>query len=433
LLLAWVGLNLFDEPLDATASAMLVPPADPLPADQNLYVAMIGFDAPPGQSIFEAGEARIERGRGAVHARGREALSGRLAFRDGNWRWAELTASIWSLVKTHRTELAAVAAANHELLERYRSLHDLQGYSEGIGRPGSFAPAALVLPQTHQLFLAEVANQIQTGAPSERRAALLDLQQDFSMWRRVLDGDGGLLARVLAATLYLHSDILFAGDMVTDPDFDLTGLQEGARSVLSPFDLRDWMIGDAYLWEMRRQAAAFAELSTASASARGADARWASEADVMLARLAFKRNATDNLEAERAERLRALANGDPATFADRRAAYRQWAYLNLRPVFWRRLYNPIGRELVSLSPEDDYPERVFDVAALQRLAFLAYEIRRQGVSRQEVAGFMRGHPQWATNPMDAKPFFWNAATGVLAVMAGGKVYGEGRFSFRLDD
>jgi hypothetical protein len=54
------ALNAFDEELTPETNAMLVPPVNRYRSDDNIYVALRGFDAPAGQSIIEAGETRPE-------------------------------------------------------------------------------------------------------------------------------------------------------------------------------------------------------------------------------------------------------------------------------------------------------------------------------------------------------------------------------------
>ncbi|MGH8328557.1 MAG: hypothetical protein ACRET2_17550, partial [Steroidobacteraceae bacterium] len=58
LLLVWFGCNLFDQPLSASAREILVTPLDQYPAKDNIYVALVGFDAPVGKSIITVGQER---------------------------------------------------------------------------------------------------------------------------------------------------------------------------------------------------------------------------------------------------------------------------------------------------------------------------------------------------------------------------------------
>ena len=45
-----VAINAFDEEIALEATALLKMPVNPYPAEQNLYLALLGFDAPTGMS-----------------------------------------------------------------------------------------------------------------------------------------------------------------------------------------------------------------------------------------------------------------------------------------------------------------------------------------------------------------------------------------------
>ena len=59
----------------------------------------------------------------------------------------------------------------------------------------------------------------------------------------------------------------------------------------------------------------------------------------------LKRHATENLEAERMEQLRALANTNPAGFSKARAAYQDGLKNRVQVTSLRTLYNPLGRRI----------------------------------------------------------------------------------------
>ena len=53
-------VNAHDEALIPEVRALLTPPPNPYGDQDNIYVALQGFDAPPAESVIAAGEARIE-------------------------------------------------------------------------------------------------------------------------------------------------------------------------------------------------------------------------------------------------------------------------------------------------------------------------------------------------------------------------------------
>jgi hypothetical protein len=189
--------------------------------------------------------------------------------------------------------------------------------------------------------------------------------------------------------------------------------------------------------EMRVTAAAFATIPLANSPVAGSSARpaswWERQWNVLQVQF-FKLHATENLLTEKMVRLRALADGDPARFSKAREDYHRWLDQKGSIASLNALYNPIGKVLLGIaSPTyEDYPMRAYDVAALQRLVFLAYEVRRLGIPAASVPSFMKQHPEWATHPIDAQPFRWDPAAGKLEVVAVGTHPEDRRFSLTLD-
>ena len=442
--LAWLGSNLFDERLTPAARALLAPRQDPVAPGENIFVALVGLDAPGGQSMIQVRGARIRTSQGRDRITRGPAVGaeydggsqvGDLRFKGGMPSWLWRTSSIWQAAKTHRTQVAALIGANQELYQRYLRMHELQGYFDS-SPPGRYAPDFLLPSEVQKLFLADAADRLQTGAPAQQQAALADLRRDMRMWQAVLDGYGGLLSKVMAATM-LHADLLLLGDMVTDPDFHPALLGDGLGSVIAPFPLQDWKIGRAYGWEMRHSAALLQAIARTKSSPGGTAAPpvvWWRRADSGISARLFKLNATENLQADWMLQLSALADGNPGSFLERRAAYRKWqAHEFAVRIAW---YNPIGRVLVAIAAEasyDDYPTRVLDTAAFQRLVFLAYQIRQRGIGSKAVSAFMKQHPQWSTHPIDARPFYWNSANGTLGLQPVGHEERGMRFSLKMVD
>lgn len=420
LLLVWVGINLFDQPLSATARAILATPPDPYPAADNVYVALVGFDAPAGQSIITVGQERIDEHNRAL-ARSLEARNTgwvielpprarKLEFKGQADTGSLRISSVCGSAKDDRAQVFDLIDANRELYQRYLSLHGMHGYFVSAG-PADSAAGFLAATSLHSLFLASTANSIQAGTPAQQQAALGDLGQDMHLWETVLDGTGGMLAKVVAVQA-LHADLLLAGEIVTDPACDLTFLRGQGDSLLAPFSLQNWKIGNAYEVEMRWEVPAMAAMS------RGAsDGPWLQRAGNWFGMRFFKLHATENLDAQRTQRLRALAEGDPATYLARREKYDTWIRDNVSSAGF---YNPVGKILVALSTANErFPAQVYDVAAFQRLVYLAYQVRVHRVPLADVAKFMAQHPQWSTHPIGGMPFRWDPASGRLAVSPAG--------------
>ncbi len=433
ILLVCFALNSSDVPLEAEAKTLLAAPPNPYQSGDNIYVALVGFDGPSQQSVIETGKTRIEAYNQALDsmlldpaalASSQKSDSRQLTFNGNLTSWQPLTSSIWTVAKNHRADIANLVASNQEFYRRYLALHELHGYYE-TARPSYLMPSAYVPQPVRALFLADVANRIQAGALQERRAALDDLLQDVRMWQLVLKGNGDLASKMVAVAS-LHADFLLLADMIADPSSDPALLEGHQGAAISQFDLADWKIGSVFGAEFRMRASHFMALqpfeiipsaATLVSDTHVRSSTWWGRLWNAFTLHFFKVNATMNLSAAQMMQLAALADSDPARFSRTREAYRDWLERNETLFSPTIVYNPIGKILVGTAAAtwEDFPMRVLDVAAFQRLVCLAFQLRVQRIRTTDVASFLTQHPEWSTHPIDAKPFRWNPATGELAV------------------
>jgi hypothetical protein len=443
IILAFALLNSFDARLSEQTQVLLAAPPNPYPSEQNLYLAIAGLEGAGQQSVTEMGEERI----GAynqvfdsifldpkkVAAVSSKWDSTKLAF-SGKVPVASLrTASIWTDVKSQRSEIAALLASNQELYRRYLSLHRLRGYFE-TARPSSSAPAVYVSQPLRLLFLSDVASRLQSDKLQQQREALDDIRQDLQMWRTVSKGNGNLLSKMVAVAS-LHADFILIADCITGPAIDIEPLNEALNSLLLPFDLQDYRIGNAFASEFRSTAALLKAITVANddAGTPATSSSWRQKAWNAFQAHFFKINATLNLSAALAAQWSALADSKPSVFYQNRDSYREWLKLNEPHLSPASFYNPVGKILVriAVAQVDQYPLRVYDVAAYQRLVYLAFQLTRQHIATPEVASYLLAHPEWSTHPLDGTPFSWNAQTRELAVNTLGENAQGRRFSVTL--
>ena len=443
LCLAWAVINSFDVPLSEQAKALLTVPPNPFPSDQNIYLAMAGMEGAGERTIIDMGLERIEAYNQALDPT--RINPDAILVLNKKWDAAKLkvdgkveelghsrTSSIWTTTKTHRQAIAALLASNLRLYRRYLSLHSLHGYYE-TAHP-SFTSPMITPPQSlRTLFLADVANRIQTGTPQQQRDALNDLQQDLQLWRTVLKGDGTLISKMLSVA-FLHTDMILLADLITDSTTDLRSLEDLLDPIVSPFDPKDYRIGNAFAAEFRTTTAVYKTITSPNEviGSMASSSRWNRMWNAFQAHF-FKLNATENMGAELAARWVVLGDSDPNEFQQARQAYREWLEKqgpHLSPDY---IYNPIGRTLVSLAGAqyDNYPLRAFDVAAYQRLVYLVFQLKRQHIATADVYVFMKAHPEWSTHPVDGKLFGWNPETAELTVNTLGEDTRGRRFSVTL--
>jgi hypothetical protein len=437
--------NASDEQLSTQAQAMLAPPESRNPDSENLFVLLAGLDAPADKSPLVAGEANIAAYRRVVAEHlplqgmspeevGRTPKSARLVVTMDLSRWDMLTASIWERSRAAHSEIAIWTGANRVLLDRYTALAAAKGYEEEPLR--SSIELSYPVPRSlRALYLASIADVVQSGGNTERLAAIKSLAADTALWQRMLQGEGTLLSKMLA-TAYLHANLILLADMIEDRGVPLDQIRDGAAALLEPWPVDSWKIGKVFRTQYRRWSA---ELTEASADpeyfldALGSSLDWPQRRATDLGRPFVKQNATRNLQLRILEPLIAAADGDPARYPEIARAYAAWYDRLPSKTFPAVLYNPIGKSLIWLGGPGflDYPLRAYDVAAFQRLLVLCYQLRAQSVASAEVPGFMAAHPEWSTHPVERLPFAWDAHGGEIRVVPRAKQPPGRRFGIHI--
>jgi hypothetical protein len=442
-------INAHDEELSPQARALLTPAPNPYRPEDNIYLALVGADAPVGESVITAGLTKISSYEQRVDALMRnptlvaqEAFllapenPQRLAFKGDCTFVKPLQESLWQTIPPHREQVEKLLADNRELYQRYLALHELHGYYE-TARPSWLMPSMPWPVCERKVFLAEYVLRTRFRDLSEQRQAFGELQDDIRLWRRIFTGDGALVSKMLSAA-YLQQDYLLLADTIADPRATVPGSAQD-DSGLQLLDLGDWDLGSTYAAEFRVSSFVLRQTDELSRSAWTADGEPRGGLRRELARLYnrvggqfFKLNATENLLARQTERRTSRAR-DPETFFKTTYDSPDSPFVP-RMSAWeypRRLsYNPLGKVLVAISDPayEQYPPRVWDVAALQRVVRLGYEIRRQRIAASAIPAFLEQHPEWSTHPADGRPFLWDARTGELRVRTVAKQSPARRFS-----
>jgi len=438
-----LAINVRDEPLTEQAKTLLIVPANPYAPEDNIYLALAGFDAPPGESLTVLGQSKVEQynSRLAVSQRDphweslftplTEERPGKLQFQGKCDFFAGPSKSYWNDIPPRRAEVRRLLEDNSELLRRYRDLHRRRGYFE-TAAASPLAPVYFPPPDVRTLFLADVVLRLRSGEAAAERAALEDLQDDLRLWRTVLTGESTLIAKMLAVA-YIHWDELVLADMVADPQTRLPDAADDANTFIPLFAPDDWNIGRVFLSEYRLQASLLQQTGflshTAgafpSSDAEGPVHRWMRRVAEKLGGQFFKINATENLYAARAARL-----ADEAALG---SAPRAVAEPDEQLVSWRSVYNPFGKVLVGLGATTyrSYIWRAWDGAAFQRLVRLGYELRRQRIDSAAIPAFLSQHPEWSTHPGDGRPFVWDAASGEIRVQTMASETGYRTFSVHV--
>jgi hypothetical protein len=438
-------VNARDERLSTEAQAMLAPPQARYPDSENLFVLLAGLDAPAGESPLTAGQANIAAYRRVVTEHvplagvpsaevGRMPRAARLTMTTDLPGWDPLTSSVWERSREAHAEIAAWKSANRVLLDRYAALAACRGYEEEPLR--SSIELYYTVPRSlRALYLASIADAVQSGGEAQRTAAIASLAADAVLWQRMLQGEGTLASKMIA-TAYLHADFVLLADMIEDRSVPPDQIKNGAAALLQPWPVESWKIGKVFRAEYRRWSA---EVRDASEDPEhflhgmNIAPDWVQRRSTDFGRPFLKPNATRNLQLRILEPLIALAEDDPVHYPQSARAYGDW-YDRLT---WKRfpavLYNPVGKSLLYLGGAGflDYPLRAYDVAAFQRLVVLSYQLRAHEVAPAEVPGYMAAHPECSTHPVERLPFAWDAQAAEIRVIPRARQPPGRRFAIRI--
>jgi hypothetical protein len=445
-----LAINARDERPSSEALALLQLPVNPYRPEENIYVALAGFEAPAGQSVVAAGQAKIASYNDQVDAMLHDPLGPlvrlqaliaaadplALKFKGKLDLGLPRELSFWRAARESAFKVDQLIEQNRELYQRYVALQELPGYFET--ERASSAPD-IVMPSVdiRNLFLAKFALEIQTGDEIRRQSALTFLRKDMDLWRRMLGGEGTLISKMLAVA-YLQNDYLLFSDMIGDPN---TPIPDNIVVFLSEPTLSEWNIGKVFASEFRFHSFIYKQNEVLSVagwqppdSPNSSLWRWFNRVFLNpIGRRFFKLNATENLDARLMNELAGFAAIDPTTFTAQRVRYKKWESENADFVKPAIVYNPIGKVLVAIGAPayTDYPLRPYDAAALQRLVRLSLEIRLKQIATSAIPSFMKQHPEWSTHPADGNSFSWNPTTSEIAVHTVAKQASDRRFSVQI--
>lgn len=445
LVLLVVAINAFDESLSPEAKRMLSAPPNALTPEQNLYLAMMGIDSLPGESTIAAGQARV-----TAYDKETQALTDdymttiarfghdatpRLLFK-GKLDCDLLGGSCWSVAKTQKEEIEGLLAANNILYQRYLDLKHFTGYYE-TAIPGILMRPPSVPFETRKLFLANVALRIKTATSTQQsKAALDDLHNDVLVWREMLVGNGSLISRLIAV-LNLRGDFIFLGDMVSDPTIETEPLGHEIGAILDAVDTHDWQMRGVFAYEFRVTESMLDlwrhwDKSPLQRTDDAAEQSWWEPYNLRIQVYFMKIQATENLSARRYLELQQVADSNAKDFLSAEQGYRRWAQDNLEFSI-KYVYNPVGRTLVGIGSSWylAYPRRARDGEAIQRLVRLGYEIRQHKLRVDEVAAFIKAHPQLGTHPVTGEAFIWDEQKHEIAIQPAGPAQKGRRYSIPI--
>lgn len=424
---AVLGINAFDQDLSADARRLLAAPTVVVAPSENLYVAMVGFNAPADVQMATAGQMRIAAHQLGAPVEYADALSAPLRFHGKADFCNPARASCIEAVRTHAVAVLQMAVDNVELYRRYLQLHDLPRFAEAPSQSRD-TPSMQVPLEVRNLFLAYTLWRVKHAtATDERAAALADLGRDIRTWRRMLTGEGGIAAKMTAIG-YLHADYALLADIIGDRDIDIAPHADEVEAMFDAVRAADWQIAAAFEPEFRLSARVYDDLRAKKRAAASEASGLARYTDLGAAYF-FLPNATQNLNAAHMRQFQQLARTEPRLYRTASLGLDQWRKdrLELQPNW---IHNPAGKMLLSLDATK-YEQHIlsaYDIAVFQQLVRMAYDLRMQQVPAAQVSAYLERFPDRARHPVDGDWFVWTPATAELAMQPLGKQPHGRRFS-----
>ncbi|MBA3581215.1 MAG: hypothetical protein H0W44_02050 [Gammaproteobacteria bacterium] len=362
LLLVMIAINFFDEDLAPETTVLLTAPPNQFSADQNLYLALLGSDAPMGESPVAFGLEKVKEYEVGLEARLKDP---RIALEDvskKNPRLLDfkgkldfchpLQTSCWDKIENHKDEIEKLLDDNRELYQRYLALKNFTGYYD-TATPSLYSPLIYPSSQIRSLFLVNFAVQMKSQNLHQQKAALMDLDGDIRVWRAMLMGEGDLVSK-MSAVAYLQGDYLMLADMIADSTIDLSSFSTELDHMVMQFDQDDWKIGKMFTYEFRTMTSIWDRMSRdadAQFDIRNAIAgdtpKWWERYWSRFSLHFYKARATVNLNSKVIQQLTKMTDAEPENVYVARDAYSTWMRKNLS-FGLNFAYNPMGKTLLAI-------------------------------------------------------------------------------------
>jgi hypothetical protein len=225
----------------------------------------------------------------------------------------------------------------------------------------------------------------------------------------------GTLGDKLSALRALGEDARLASEVIASAAFDAAACGAALRTLLAPLTAAEVSLADAFRMAYVPMVRLLASWPDPAISVEPES--WPEQhlKETPLYDLFYRRNATINRSAELYAGLAALA-AQPATrfVAARDALLSDCRDLASIGPGW--FYNPLGKSLLGrhLPLHVDYIAHAHGVAAYVNLVRTQLELRLAAVPLAQVPRFLERAGPHSANPLDGRPFHWDAARRSLS-------------------
>ncbi|MDR3324197.1 MAG: hypothetical protein LBS89_08350 [Zoogloeaceae bacterium] len=244
-LVALGALFMRDEALHPDTEKMLHHQPPPVPAEANIFVARVGFDAPAGSDFVRVGEEIIQR----VN-QGQKIMpdAERLEFSLPIYAYPcakEVTENCLEEIHADADNILRLMEENGELAERYLTMQNMPVYVDINSRlPWSLSTNGMEVTKISRLFSAAAVLYIQDGKVAE---GLGMIGKDMEFHRRIFASPQAALTDKMIALANIRQHVILLNLLIEQGK--LNEHTETARFLLRPLAAPRDSIMDAFLKE----------------------------------------------------------------------------------------------------------------------------------------------------------------------------------------
>ncbi|HEY5993330.1 MAG TPA: hypothetical protein VIU46_01900 [Gallionellaceae bacterium] len=414
------AINQYDEAPDPRLAAILSWP-ESIPDENNGFIAAAGLQAAPGTPPFEAGKRWVAGVNDAIarHAHDYPKAPDGLKYvayvlppyvtkpeadRTGaSAKFCETgKAECLKILRQEQKAVEAWLAANRELLARYLDLQKYLQWQYAL-KPGDlstpFPPMNALIP-AQSLMQASALQAIEKKQVGKGLGMLGD---DIRFVRNMLGSKDMLIGKMVAANM-LARDLALLAEIIRERPNEIKPYWAQIENMLEPLSASQVSVANAFRFEERWVISSMSQFTFNMATGTAVPSYLEAWADHH-----FKRNATSNLmagfwdEMFRHTEVHDASYTPPVEKANIKALT---GYSRLTGF----MHNQAGKAvfLVAMPEYSYYPNRLFDLNALNSLVRVRLELARNNVSPLGVPAYLASADKSLQNPETGKPFEWDS-------------------------
>lgn len=398
--LAFIAINLFDESLDPRAAAFGKPRPSTVPEAENGYFALLAIDAPQGADGMAYARAWLDETRAAAHERRRPLRPPREQAKRPD-PCDPIDRSCFTVVRENAGQIKGQLAMFAGDLARYEALVSSRRFEEVLDYPfglESDFPSYASLARAQRAYLLRAALDFEAGRVEKAMAAL---EREFA-WQRLFLRESRLLVSKMVAARNYWRDLMFVRSLLETGSAKLAPELPRLQKMLRPLDEAVQSLSRVAETEFGFVGAAYSGISPNKDDIRQIVGWY-----VFGTALLYQPKATMNHAYRYYSKLGDVVLAAPAhrVLSESKAFSESWHDL----PWWRYIYNPVGKMLMSVAMPawEDYPLRMHDLDALNRLVALRVELLVSKATASQIAERVAASDRRFHDPYSRNPMTWD--------------------------